>query len=171
MVLKLFGSRWSPNAKRVPFEAIEIDMINEEHKTPAYVAKQPFGQVPFIDDDGLIVYESRAICRYICKKYEHQGTAALAASVEVDDFDVYVQEATMEAIVKPALGGKMNKTVYEKALRKLGAKLDVYDGILGRQRYIAGDVLTLVDLFHIPYAAELEEYGCDIMQTRPHVAR
>ncbi len=48
MVLKLFGSRWSPNAKRVPFEAIEIDMINEEHKTPAYVAKQPFGQVPFI---------------------------------------------------------------------------------------------------------------------------
>ncbi len=82
----------------------------------------------------------------------------------------------------------MNKTVYEKALRKLRAKLDVYDGILGRQRYIAGDVrssrfkmaltysicfevLTLVDLFHIPYAAELEEYGCDIMQTRSHVAR
>ncbi len=57
MVLKLYGSRWSPNAKRVamvlleknvPFQAIEVNMIDQEHKTRAYVEKQPFGQVPYI---------------------------------------------------------------------------------------------------------------------------
>lgn len=57
MVLKLYGSRWSPNAKRVaivllekkvPFQAIEVDMINKEHKTAAYIEKQPYGEVPYI---------------------------------------------------------------------------------------------------------------------------
>ncbi|KAK0496065.1 glutathione S-transferase [Armillaria luteobubalina] len=192
MVLKIYGSRWSPNAKRVamvlleknvPFQAVEVSMIDQEHKTPAYAEKQPFRQVPYIDDEGLILYESRAICRYICKKYENQGASLVptdllafamfeqAASNEIYNFDIYVQGAAMESVVKPAVGQKTNKTIYDKNIRALSAKLDVYDNILSRQRYIAGDNLTLVDLFHIPYTVELEEAGCDIMYSKPHVAR
>ncbi|KZP22469.1 hypothetical protein FIBSPDRAFT_483166 [Athelia psychrophila] len=36
------------------------------HKAPDFVAKPPFGRVPFIDDDGLILYDSRAIGRKKC---------------------------------------------------------------------------------------------------------
>ncbi|KAJ7451460.1 glutathione S-transferase 1 [Mycena galericulata] len=50
---------------KVPFELIVIDWQNGEHKTAAYLEKQPFGQIPYIDDDGFILYETRAICRYI----------------------------------------------------------------------------------------------------------
>ncbi|KAK0458920.1 glutathione S-transferase [Desarmillaria tabescens] len=179
MVLKLYGSRWSPNAKRVAMVLLE----KNEHKTAAYTEKQPFGQVPYIDDDGLILYERRAICRYICKKYEDQGANLVptdlqafamfeqAASNEIYNFDVYVQAAAMESVVKPALGQRTNKTVYEKNIKILSMKLDVYDRILSRQKYIAGADLTLVDLFHIPYTVELEEAGCDIMYSKPNVAR
>ncbi|KZV99077.1 glutathione S-transferase [Exidia glandulosa HHB12029] len=193
-MLRLYGSRWSPNAKRVAlvllekqvrFEAVEVDMINREHKNVSYVAKQPFAEVPYIDDEGLVLYESRAICRYICKKYPNQGTPLVpaeddlrayglfeqAASVEIYNFDVHVQAAAYESVVKPALGMKTNKANYEKHLKTLGQKLDIYDSILARQRFITGDEISLVDLFHIPYAVELEDAGCDIMNTRPNVAR
>ena len=54
----------------------------------------------------------------------------------------------------------------------LSAKLDVYEQILGKQKYIAGDELTLVDLFHLPYGAKLylAGYG-DLIDSRPNVKR
>ncbi|KAK0220077.1 glutathione S-transferase [Armillaria fumosa] len=183
MVLKLHGSRWSPNAKHVAMVLLEKNVPFQavgKHKTPVYAEKQPFRQVPYI---GLILYESRAICRYICKKYENQGAGLVptdllafamfeqVASNEIYNFDIYVQGVAMEAVVKPALGQKTNKTIYDKNSRVLSAKLDVYDNILSRQIYITGDNLTLVDLFHIPYTVELEEAGCDIMYSKPNVAR
>ncbi|KZP22445.1 hypothetical protein FIBSPDRAFT_738969 [Athelia psychrophila] len=57
MALKLYGSPYSTATKRVtivlqekhvPFEFIAIDLIKGEHKAPDFVAKQPFGQVPYI---------------------------------------------------------------------------------------------------------------------------
>ncbi len=66
------------------------------------------------DDDGRVVYESRAICRYICRKYQ-PGPQLLpaegdlrayamfeqAVSVEVYNFDVHVQAAARERFLKP----------------------------------------------------------------------
>ena len=71
MVLKLVGFIVSPcmlcvalirEEKGVPYELVRIDPFKDEHKFPAYLEKQPFGQVPYIDDDGFVLYESRAIC-------------------------------------------------------------------------------------------------------------
>ena len=57
MVLKLYGWFGSTPAllvalilheKKVPFEWIDVDLTKQEHKSPEYVAKHPFGQVPAI---------------------------------------------------------------------------------------------------------------------------
>jgi len=57
MVLKLHGSGQSTCTRRVgtvlheykiPFEMVEIDFAKGEHKSPEYLQKQPFGQVPYI---------------------------------------------------------------------------------------------------------------------------
>ena len=57
MVLKLVGTYPSYNTlrvalilheKNVPFEFVNVDMGKGEHKSPAYLEKQPFGQVPYI---------------------------------------------------------------------------------------------------------------------------
>jgi hypothetical protein len=34
--------------KQVPFELVSVDFANEEHKSPEYLAKHPFGQIPYI---------------------------------------------------------------------------------------------------------------------------
>jgi glutathione S-transferase len=57
MVLKLYGSPVSICTRRValvlrekevPYEFILVDLPKAEHKTPEYLKKQPFGQVPYI---------------------------------------------------------------------------------------------------------------------------
>ena len=57
MVLKIYGIYRSPatclvvlvaREKGVPFEFIDVDMANWEHKSAAFLEKQPFGQFPYI---------------------------------------------------------------------------------------------------------------------------
>ena len=63
MVLKLYGSPISGavrlvafvlREKEVPFELVRIDFSKKEHKTPEFLEKQPFGQVPYIVCDVLV---------------------------------------------------------------------------------------------------------------------
>ena len=62
MVFKLYGIYRSPwvrlvaavlKEKQVPFELVPVDLANGEQKTPEYLAKQPFGEVPYIVCDFL----------------------------------------------------------------------------------------------------------------------
>jgi glutathione S-transferase len=100
--------------KNIPFEFIPIDMRAGQHKSPEHLEKQPFGQLPFIEDDGLILYETRAICRYIALKYRDQGTSLIpdisdlkatalfeqAASIEQNNFEPYALGLVMEKLYK-----------------------------------------------------------------------
>ncbi|KZP20623.1 glutathione S-transferase [Athelia psychrophila] len=189
MVLKLYGSPISTCTKRVavvlkekeknvPFEFIAIDFRKGEHKAPDFVAKQPFGQVPFIDDDGFILYESRAIGRYIATKYASQGPALIplgdlkanalfeqAASSEQANFDALAHVLSYEKWFKKMIGQEA-----DEAVSKLGGKLDAYEVILSKQAYVAGNEVTLADLFHLPYGAKVKEIFPELFSSRPHVA-
>ena len=72
--MKLYGLKNAPNPRRVkiflaekkvslPIE--ELDIETREHQTPAFLAKNPLGQLPVLElDDGTVLCESVAICRY-----------------------------------------------------------------------------------------------------------
>ncbi|GLB40729.1 putative GST superfamily protein [Lyophyllum shimeji] len=193
MVFKVYGNRDYAASKRVatvllekhvPFELIEVDSASGEHKSPAFLEKQPFGQTPYIDDDGFILYESRAICRYIATAYAYQGTSLIptdpqenalfeqAASIELTNFDPPALAAIFEGFYRPVVHGEATDTLaLTEHMKKLGSKLDVYDVILGKQRYLAGEEVTLADLFHLPNGELLLDIGCNFLSARPNVAR
>jgi glutathione S-transferase len=66
MVIKIHGSPKSTctqrvavvlSEKQVPYEIVALDFAKAEHKSPAYLQKQPFGQIPVLEDeDGFILY-------------------------------------------------------------------------------------------------------------------
>ena len=65
MVFKLYGVYGSPWVrlvaavlveKQVPFELVSVDLANGEHKSPEYLTKHPFGQVPYIVRGSLVLF-------------------------------------------------------------------------------------------------------------------
>ncbi|KAH7884262.1 glutathione S-transferase-like protein [Phlebopus sp. FC_14] len=194
MVLKIHGYPFAPlvrlvaevcKEKEIPYEVVSVAVYKGEQKTPAFKEFQPFGQVPYIDDDGFILYESRAICRYLVKKYQGQGTPGLvptdpkgealfeqAASIENNNFYPFAQGITAEKIINKHRGLETNEAKVQELLAHLNAKLDAYETILGRQAYLAGENVTLADLFHLPYGTVvIEVLGCNVLENRPNVAR
>ena len=71
----------------------------------------------------------------------------------------------------------------------LGAKLDAYEKILSKQKYVAGDVsdtllatepllnslseqeITLADLYHLPHGTLVKNVSPELISSRPHVAK
>ncbi|KAJ6484097.1 glutathione S-transferase [Mycena sanguinolenta] len=170
--------------KQIPFELVFVDMANKQHKTPEYLAMHPFGQVPVIDDDGFVLYESRAICRYLAEKYADQGPnlypkglkeramVEQAASVESANFYPPALKMLAEIFGKKHRGLPVDQAVLDEALTQLSTVLDVYEGSLGKHKFVAGDEFSLADLFHYALAPLLVEHGLDIMTTRaPNVTR
>ncbi|SMF34088.1 glutathione S-transferase [Alteromonadaceae bacterium Bs31] len=51
---------------------IDIDLMKGEQKQPEFLAKNPFGQVPVLEDQGLYISDSNAILVYLASKYDHK---------------------------------------------------------------------------------------------------
>ena len=49
-------------------ELVEVDLAAGAHKQPEFLALNPFGQVPVLEDDGVVVADSNAILVYLAKK-------------------------------------------------------------------------------------------------------
>ncbi|MCH8082744.1 MAG: glutathione S-transferase family protein [Myxococcales bacterium] len=72
--MKLYGSPVAPNPRRVRIflaekdievPIVDVDIIKSENRQPDFLAKNPLGGVPILElDDGTIIAESTAICRY-----------------------------------------------------------------------------------------------------------
>lgn len=99
------------------------------------------------------MYESRAIGHYIATKYADQGTPGLiptevkafgrfqqACSIEIWNFHEFAGKAHFEKAVKPFLGLQSDMTVYDNHIASVDKSLDVYEKILSKQKYLAGDV-------------------------------
>lgn len=77
--LTLYGFKLSGHSHRVelclsllglPFERVEVDLRKGEHKTPEFLGRNPFGQVPVLVDDGRVLADSNAILVYLASAYD-----------------------------------------------------------------------------------------------------
>lgn len=121
MTIHLYGASLSTCTRRVAAVAKEvgvdyvlhpIDFSKGEHKAPAFLEHQPFGQVPYIVDDAngnFELYESRAISRYLVQQYgaksgliptdpKKLAKFEQAASVEVSNFDSHASTIAFEKV-------------------------------------------------------------------------
>src|SRR5262244_1401587 len=57
--------------KGLEFERINVDLTKREQKNPEYLKIHPFGQVPALDDEGFIIYDSTVINEYLEDEYPY----------------------------------------------------------------------------------------------------
>ena len=53
------------------FERINVDLTKREQKNPEYLKIHPFGQVPALDDEGFVIYDSTVINEYLEDEYPY----------------------------------------------------------------------------------------------------
>jgi glutathione S-transferase len=79
-MIKLYTFPPSTNSRKVriallekglEFERINVDLTKREQKTPEYLQIHPFGQLPALDDEGFIVYDSTIINEYLEDEYPY----------------------------------------------------------------------------------------------------
>ena len=137
------------------FKLHPIALAKGEHKTPEFLAMNPNGQIPVIvDSDGpggkpVTLSQSSAILLYCAEKsgkFLPRDAAARPAFLQA-----YMSASTDITPTFGAYNGVANAKephapTVEMFKSRLQGYFKVWDGILARQKYAAGDELTAADL-------------------------
>jgi glutathione S-transferase len=68
-LMRAFRVRWALEEAGLPYKVRTV-ALGPEQRSPEHLARQPFGQAPAIEEDGLILFESGAIALYVAEKSE-----------------------------------------------------------------------------------------------------
>uniref|UniRef100_A0A2P2JF79 glutathione transferase n=2 Tax=Rhizophora mucronata TaxID=61149 RepID=A0A2P2JF79_RHIMU len=192
MALKLYGTSVSASTSRamtclyekgVEFEFVSVNLFAGEHKQPPFLAKNPFGQIPVLEDGDLTLFESRAITAYVAEKFKETGydlmrhnnveEAALVkvwVEVEGQRYNPAIAPIVYQFFVAPLQGKSPVQTIIDENSEKLAKVLDIYEAKLSTSKYLAGDFYSLADLHHLPYTFYLMETPvASVINERPHV--
>lgn len=140
----------------VAHEFVLVDLMTGAHKQPVFTAHQPFGQVPFIDDDGFGLYESRAICRYINETSGGKLVPSDAKSKALMEQWISIETSNftpsaMTFIYHHMFHRAQDAAVLENAAAKLTATLTIMDAHLAKHPYFAGAEFSVADISFMPY--------------------
>lgn len=163
--------------KGVEAEFVFVDIMKGAQKAPEYLALHPFGVVPVLDDEGFILFESRAILRYLDGKYgglvpEDLKERALMEqwiSVEQSYFSPPAMKAILEVFFSPMKGTTPDPDVIAKGKAEAAKALDVLEKALVGKEFLAG-AFSIADITYAPYLQYLFDTGAgDIVKDRPNV--
>ncbi|MFO0987639.1 MAG: glutathione S-transferase [Alphaproteobacteria bacterium] len=150
----------------LPVEAIDVDLVQRAHKRPDFLAKNPFGQVPVIDDDGTIVSDSNAILAYLAARYDAAGRWLPRDPAALAHVQQWLSRAAGELAFGPAEARliKLFGANYDHERAKaLAARLyAVMDPHLASHRFLAGEHPTIADVAHYSYTAHAPEGGVSL---------
>jgi glutathione S-transferase len=167
--MKIYGHPMSTCTRKVlmtlaenntPYELELVDFAKGEHKQPAHLARQPFGQIPSLDDEGFKLYESRAMSRYINDKVggsllpkdlRERAKAEQWMSIETSNFS----SSAMKFIFHHILQFAQPAETLAAATTQLNTTLAAMDQQLATSTYLAGETFTLGDVCFMPYVEYL----------------
>jgi glutathione S-transferase len=158
---------WALEEMGLPYEIVGMDHPSQDLDTPQFRAKNPFGQIPVIVDDDVVVTESGAIVLYLARKSGKLMPRDLAGESQVLRWSV----AALNTIEVPVLtswfvdiiGGKGGKPSDElKKWAKM--RLEQLDGWLTNREFIATDEFTVADIL----MTHVISGGTDQSLVKPH---
>ena len=172
--IKLYNFPRSGHAHRVelmlsllqlPTELILVDLAKGEHKQAPYLAINSFGQVPAIDDDGVVLADSNAILVYLAKRYGGDGWlpthAADAAAVQrfLGLAAGPMASGLAAARLAHLFGARLN---LEEAMARGHTTLALLERALQEQSFLVAKQLSIADIACYTYVWLAPEGGLSL---------
>lgn len=171
MPLKLYGfahsravrNLWMLHELAAPFEHIEVGFGEDGCRRPDYLALNPNGHVPFIEDDGVVIWESLAINLYLAKKFPstlspanlaEEGLAAMWTLWAANELEPMASQAMYHTAGKPL--DERDPALAAQALAALPVPLAVLEdclvkggGHLFGNRFTVADINVVACVFYL----------------------
>lgn len=149
----------------LPHELVEVDIAAGDNKTPEFLALNPFGQVPVLEDDGVVVADSNAILVYLAKKTgrtdwlpeDARGAAAVQRWLSVAAGEIAYGPAAARLVT--VFGAKFNP---EEVIARAHLILGRLESHLAGRTWLVGDAPTIADVAIYSYVARAPEGNVDI---------
>lgn len=144
---------------------VEVDLRVRAQKSDAFLALNRFGQVPVLEDEGLVLADSNAILVYLATRYAHDtwlprdpaGAARVHQWLSIAAGPLASGPAT--ARLATVFGANINAT---EAIARANALFTVMEGVLAPRPFLVGDRPTLADVALYTYTAHAPEGNVDL---------
>jgi glutathione S-transferase len=149
---RAFRALWIAKELGLDYEHIPIDIGDAGARSPDYLAINPNGRLPAIDDGGFGLWESLAITLYLAKKHGRFYPTTLEGEAKawqwtlwsLQEVDRGVNIWSLHAVRLPPEDRDPQRRA--EALKVLEAPFKVLDGVLAGRAYLLGDDFTVADL-------------------------
>jgi len=151
--------------KDLSYELVPVDLQAGEQKRPEFIKLNPFGKVPVLIDDEVIVYDSTIINEYLEDEYPHPQLmpSDSAARARVRTFEDYADNAfipltgtIMRELRKPEAERDQEKLATSR--QQVARMLAVIDGSLAGRNWLVGN-FSLADVAFAPRIVILPALG------------
>lgn len=144
---------WMLKECGLSFDHIQTNFFDGSTHKPEFLAINPNGRVPALDDNGFVLFESLAINLYLAKRY---GGTLAPLDMNEDALAAQWGFWVMSEIEKPLLFASANRALFAQdardeeqalmAIGKLDRPLKVLDAHLARRFHVLGNRFTVADL-------------------------
>jgi glutathione S-transferase len=151
---RAFRALWMAKEVGLDYEHLPIEIGDAGARSPEFLAINPNGRLPFIVDNGFVLFESLAITLYLAKKYSngnlYPGTLEGEAKAwqwslwAVTEVDRGVNIWSLHAVRLPP--AERDPVKRNEALKVLAAPFKVLDAAVAKQEYLLGNGFTVADL-------------------------
>jgi glutathione S-transferase len=151
---RAFRALWIAEELGLAYEHLPIEIGDAGAGSPEFRKINPNGRLPFIDDDGFVLFESLAITLYLAKKHSN-GTlypATLAAEAKalqwsfwaIAEVDRGVNIWSLHSVRLPP--DERDAAKRDEALKVIAKPFAILDAAVSNQPYLLGDAFTVADL-------------------------
>jgi glutathione S-transferase len=147
--------------KKLDYDLVDVDIARGDQHRPEHLERHPFGKVPAFAHDGLRLYETSAITRYLDATFpevpltpsEPRQIGLMQQAIAVTDAYAYpamITAVVIQRLVVPREGGTPDERAVESALPQVERCLDAFDAMLEQGFWLSGGDLGLADLHLAP---------------------
>jgi glutathione S-transferase len=145
--------------KKIPHELVEIDMVARQHRSPEYLALNPYGRVPTLEEDGFVLYESTAILEYLeltrpdppLVPADPRGRALVAMHVKLCDIQLARQTGTIIFPKRFLPKERWDEKAMAQAKAEIEKHLAIVEKQLGARQFMVADRYSLVEVCYTPF--------------------
>jgi glutathione S-transferase len=179
--MKIYDFAASPNARKVRGvvyelgitpELVTVNILKGETRTPEFLAKNPNGRMPVLEDGDFVLWESNAIITYLAALHPEKGLLPTdpRGRADVDRWLFWQSEhltpafvkVLFERVVKGLSGaGAPDEAVVQAGLAEVKTVAEVLDGCLKGREYVAGK-LSVADFAIAAFCSTREMAGIDL---------